>query len=361
MFAAAFLGYYNTEHRHSGIVLYTLGSVHDGIWKYVRDGRQLVLDAAYAHPPHRPTDSTQEDIVFITFPKRRVAVLLGAVTLTLALSACASGSSADTEATTTIRPAPSDIELPEEYEGRTLNSTVLSKFAPLSFQDDGGELTGLDYDLAMAIGEKLGVKVNTDANSFENELLGVESGKYDWTGAAAITAERLEKFDMTSYLTTGDALVVPVESRDIGDELTDLCGMSIGMLTGDRLVAVLEDGSADCRAAGHPAIDIQTYPSISDAQLATKSGNIDAWYTGKIYAAYTMEQSPGVWKVTGPQPRSRVVSGIVTRKGSGMAEALAKAVNELIEDGTYQEILAKWGLEEQGVERSEVNPEIESE
>ena len=296
----------------------------------------------------------------VTFPQWRAAVWSATVALTLALTACTSASPAGTEATTSAT-APSDIELPAKYQSRTLNSTVLSQFAPLSFQDGRGELTGLDYDLAVAIGKKLGVKVNTEASSFENELLGVEGGKYDWTGAAAITAERLQKFDMTSYLTTGDALVVPSKSPDIGDKLTDLCGMSIGMLTGDRLVAVLKEGSADCRAAGRPAIDVKTYPSISDAQLATKSGNLDAWYTGKIYAAYTMDQSPGVWKVTGPQPRSRVVSGIITRKGSGMAQALAKAINELIADGTYQKIFAKWGLAKQGVKVSEANPAIESE
>jgi putative transposase len=51
VFLGLFFEYYNTEHRHSGIGLYTPGSVHDGTWKYVRDGRQAVLDAAYlAHP-----------------------------------------------------------------------------------------------------------------------------------------------------------------------------------------------------------------------------------------------------------------------------------------------------------------------
>jgi putative transposase len=53
VFVNAFFGYYNTEHRHSGIGLYTPGSVHDGTWKYVRDARQLVLDAAYAAHPER--------------------------------------------------------------------------------------------------------------------------------------------------------------------------------------------------------------------------------------------------------------------------------------------------------------------
>ena len=53
VFLGRFMTYYNTEHRHSGIGLYTPGSVHDGTWKYVRDARQLVLDAAYAAHPER--------------------------------------------------------------------------------------------------------------------------------------------------------------------------------------------------------------------------------------------------------------------------------------------------------------------
>ena len=53
IFMTQFFAYYNAEHRHSGIGLYTPGSVHDGTWKYVRDTRQLVLDAAYAAHPER--------------------------------------------------------------------------------------------------------------------------------------------------------------------------------------------------------------------------------------------------------------------------------------------------------------------
>ena len=50
-FTDIFFNYYNNQHRHSGIGLYTPQSVHDGTWKYVRDARQEVLDEAYrAHP-----------------------------------------------------------------------------------------------------------------------------------------------------------------------------------------------------------------------------------------------------------------------------------------------------------------------
>lgn len=53
VFMRRFMDYYNTEHRHSGIGLYTPASVHDGTWKYCRDDRQQVLDAAYAAHPER--------------------------------------------------------------------------------------------------------------------------------------------------------------------------------------------------------------------------------------------------------------------------------------------------------------------
>ena len=52
-FCALFFGYYNNEHRHSGIGLHTPQSVHDGTWREIRGHRQQVLDAAYAARPNR--------------------------------------------------------------------------------------------------------------------------------------------------------------------------------------------------------------------------------------------------------------------------------------------------------------------
>jgi putative transposase len=52
-FCALFFGYYNDEHRHSGIGLHTPQSVHDGTWREIRTHRQHVLDAAYAARPDR--------------------------------------------------------------------------------------------------------------------------------------------------------------------------------------------------------------------------------------------------------------------------------------------------------------------
>ncbi|MCW2620771.1 MAG: transposase [Frankiales bacterium] len=52
-FCEAFFGYYNHEHRHSGIGLHTPASVHHGTADQVRQQRRQTLHAAYAANPGR--------------------------------------------------------------------------------------------------------------------------------------------------------------------------------------------------------------------------------------------------------------------------------------------------------------------
>jgi putative transposase len=76
-FMGRFFQYYNHDHRHSGIGLYTPRSVHDGSWEVVRRNRQRVLDAAYlAHPERfprgRPVAPTLPHRVWINQPPAKI-------------------------------------------------------------------------------------------------------------------------------------------------------------------------------------------------------------------------------------------------------------------------------------------------
>ena len=52
-FCEDFFGFYNHQHRHSGIALHTPADVHFGRAEAVRAARQGVLDAFYAARPER--------------------------------------------------------------------------------------------------------------------------------------------------------------------------------------------------------------------------------------------------------------------------------------------------------------------
>jgi hypothetical protein len=52
-FCTRFFGWYNDEHRHSGIGFHTPADVHHGRAEQVRAERAVVLDTAYAAHPER--------------------------------------------------------------------------------------------------------------------------------------------------------------------------------------------------------------------------------------------------------------------------------------------------------------------
>jgi putative transposase len=78
-FGERFFGYYNHEHRHSGIGLHTPASVHHGTHRHVRALRQQTLDAAYAANPQRfghrrPTPPTLPTEAWINQPSREALI-----------------------------------------------------------------------------------------------------------------------------------------------------------------------------------------------------------------------------------------------------------------------------------------------
>ncbi len=77
-FGQAFFGYYNHEHRHSGIGLHTPASVHHGTAHQIRALRQQTLDGAYAANPdrfrHRPHPPKLPAAAWINPPSREAFI-----------------------------------------------------------------------------------------------------------------------------------------------------------------------------------------------------------------------------------------------------------------------------------------------
>jgi putative transposase len=77
-FCSRFFGWYNDEHRHSGIGFHTPADVHYGRAALVRDKRAVVLNGAYAEHPERfvrkpPVPPALPTAVWINEPKENTA------------------------------------------------------------------------------------------------------------------------------------------------------------------------------------------------------------------------------------------------------------------------------------------------
>ena len=92
-----------------------------------------------------------------------------------------------------------------------------SEFAPFEFKSlvNGKDtLVGADIELAKAIGEKLGVKVEFSVMSFDNVLANVQSGKADIAIAGiSVTDERKKVYDFSDSYYTSENVVIVKKSR----------------------------------------------------------------------------------------------------------------------------------------------------
>lgn len=229
---------------------------------------------------------------------------------------------------------------------------------PYTFSE-GGKPVGILPELALAVGKAMGGTTKNEQTSFEASLLGLKRGIYAWVPGADVTAERLKSFDFATSLRDSYTLKVPAGGPTIGSSISDLCGHTLGVVTGSSPVSFLQSQSTACQKSGKHPIIVQTFADYATAALAAKSNRVDAAVVSTSTLGYENKQTPGVWKQTGPK-FNFVDIGDATPKGNGMAQRLAIGINKMIADGTYAKILAKYGASDLAITKSVVNPSPKS-
>jgi polar amino acid transport system substrate-binding protein len=96
-------------------------------------------------------------------------------------------------------------------------------------------------------------------------------------------------------------------------------------------------------------VQLLRYDSQPTALLALRSHKVDAITAFSWYPAL-----PGT-QLSGPT-FSRVQTGVALRKGSSLAPRLVIAMNELIADGTYAKILARYSVSSVALQSASLNP-----
>ncbi|MGW2254554.1 ABC transporter substrate-binding protein [Kitasatospora sp. NPDC001660] len=232
---------------------------------------------------------------------------------------------------------------------------------PLDFYaTDNKTIIGVEPDIAYLIGDVLGLKVELNQVSWENVFVGLDSGKYD-VGLTNITVteERKEKYDFATYRL--DILGFETK-KGSGWKVTgpkDVAGRTIAVQSGTNQEKLLVGWNDQNVKAGLKPVDIKYYQNASDRYLALSSGRIDA-YLGPnpllaFHAAQTGETEViGTYSGAGADTVGKI--GATTRKDDGLVKALNSAINEIIRNGTYGQALMRWGLANEAVPTSEINP-----
>lgn len=233
-------------------------------------------------------------------------------------------------------PAASDA--PAE-EATTYVMGLDDTFAPMGFRDEKGQLIGFDIDLANEVAERLGVTIEFQPIDWSMKETELNAGNIDfiWNGYT-ITAERQEKVAFSKpYLENSQIIVVSADS-DVSKK-ADLAG---------RNVAVQAESSALDAINAEPEFvasvnELVEFSTNNEAFMDLEAGRSDALVVDEVLARFYMRQNG--------QEKYKVLDedfgdeeyGVGLRKADAeLLKKLDAALDEMKNDGTYDEIYAKW-------------------
>lgn len=223
-----------------------------------------------------------------------------------------------------------------------------ASYAPNEFfAADHTTLQGMDVDLGTAIGGVLGVKFEFVNAGFDTIIPGL-GNRYD-IGMSSFTdtKKREQVVDMVTYFSAGTSFMVKAGQNADLTSLAALCGKKVAVEKGTTQLDDATAQSPKCTAAGKQALTIQAYPDQNGANLALSSGRADVVLADQPVNAYAAKQSSGAFQIVG-QAYGAAPYGIPVPKSAeykGLAQAILGALKQLQANGTYAQILAKWGLQ----------------
>lgn len=222
----------------------------------------------------------------------------------------------------------SDMNLLEDGK-LTYASSGLYK--PFNYTD-AGKLTGFDVEIGAAIAEKMGLEPNPVTTPWETITQSLLGNKFDVIiGSMAITAERAERVNFSDpYYYSGGMIFTP-EGSDIASA-EDLEGKTIG---------VVAQSTYDT-AAQEYTDDIKYYNSdVVALKDLTVEGRLDAVITADVVGFEAIANGMEIKDVGEPLWIEQAAVA-VRKEDEKLLEEINKAIQEIVEDGTYEEISNKW-------------------
>lgn len=291
--------------------------------------------------------------------RRQLLAVLTVSAATLGLAGCASNTetSGPTGASVTASVAKSaDLAALLPAKIKTAGKLVVGfnqPYSPNEYKDANGKVVGFDVDLLDATAKVLGLTTDYAESDFAKIIPSIQAGTYDMgMSSFTDTKEREATVDFTTYFSAGVLWAAPAGKTV---DPTNACGLKVAVQTDttedtDDIPAK----SKACTDTGKAAITKLQFTSQDDATNAVVLGQADAMSADSPVTAYAVKQAAGKLVLAG-SVFDAAPYGWPVAKGSSLAQALQKAVQTLIDNGTYLQICQRWGVESGAIKTAAIN------
>ena len=291
--------------------------------------------------------------------KKIVSVMLTAAMAATLLAGCGSSSAAtDTAAEETTEAADEtaedaeaadetaeDAEAAEDTEAAaedaaevtTVEPGVLTMgtnatFPPYEYKD-GDDIVGIDAEIAQAMADKLGLKLEIVDMDFDSLIASIQSGKVDMSLAGmTVTEARKQNVDFTDSYATGVQVIIVKDDSDIAS-VDDLQDKLIGVQQGTTGHLYCSDDYGEDH--------VIAYTNGATAVQALLQDKVDCVVIDQEPAKAFVEANEGL-KILDTAYTTEDYAAAVSKDNPALTAALNKALQELKDDGTIQGILDKY-------------------
>ena len=268
---------------------------------------------------------------------KKFLAMMMALAMILALAACGNNGG---EAS--VSGSASQPEVVAQFttanEGK-LTMATNAAFPPYEFVE-GGNIVGIDAEIAGAIAEKLGLELQIDDMEFDSIIEAVKGGKADiGLAGMTVTDERKEAVDFTATYATGVQVVIVTEDSaitSVDDLFAEGANTTIGVqrnTTGDLYT------TWDIADEGLGKVD--RYSKGADAVQALKTGKVDCVVIDNEPAKAFVNAIEGL-KILDTEYAVEDYAGAMSKENPELYAAVNAALEELIADGTVQAIVEKY-------------------
>lgn len=256
-------------------------------------------------------------------------------------SSAASESSSSSEASSEETAAGDYGEFTTIEEGKLIMSTN-AQFPPYEMVADGEGFNGtgfegIDVEIASAIADKLGLELQIDDMEFDSALLAVQNNTADvMLAGLSYSEERDEVVDFTDSYATGVQVVIVKDGSDV--TMDNLGEKMIGTQRGTTGYIYASDTPEN---GGYGEDHVLAYDNGATAVQALMNDQIDAVIIDEAPAKEFVAANEGLTILPGNWVEEQYCAA-VDEGNTALQNAINTALNELMDDGTVDEIIAKY-------------------
>ena len=215
----------------------------------------------------------------------------------------------------------------------TLVMGTNATFPPYEYVDDNNKIVGIDAEIAQAIADKLGKKLEIKDMEFDSLIPAVKSNSIDVVLAGmTVTDERKQSVDFSDSYSKGVQVIIVKEGSDI-KSADDLKGKKIGVQAGTT-------GDAYC-TDDFGQENVKQFSNGSLAVAALANGQVDCVVIDNEPAKNYVAANTGL-KILDTEYVTEDYAIAVSKDNPDLLKKINTALKELKEAGKIDEIVGKY-------------------